>query len=1266
MHHTNIFRSAVIWMTAFILGTEPATRRYSVARLSHMFIRIPASDPHMGNTFVQPRKYEKEDGIRKSPRCSGRFSLRRTALATPIVVFALGLFSAPQDATAQSTDQVSGVVTDSTGAVLPGALVKITNTDHDTVRTTVSKDDGSYVFPNLAIGPYKLEVTKEGFQSLVQSGIVLQVATDPTINVTLQIGLVSQTISVKADAAMVEMQSNGVGQVIQPEQVVDLPLNNRQATQLIALAGASVNTSSAASAGGLTGTLDYPTAVSFSVAGSQRNATNYNLDGSSNMDYRTNVGSPLPFPDALQEFKVETSAVPAESGSRPGGVVSAITKSGANALHGDLFEFLRNGVMDADAYNFPGINGTLPKPTHDNLKRNQFGGVIGGPIKKDKLFFFYGVQETIERQQQLPTSRTVPTPAMLAGDFTAFLAPPCQSSQVYLNSTVAFRGVAQQLTTAPKSNVLLPAWLGTPSAQVAAKVAALFPTPTNPCGTVSNAGYQHDNEYEHVGRVDWQRTESDSLFARYFITNYTLLSTLAPGAVDILTSSGVGLEDRVQNLSLGDTHVISSQFISSLRVNFNRTATQRKGNSKIPNLCSLGMLANCPTPNIIQALYLEPGNQGWDYENAFGISENVGWQIRTHQLQFGFAGEHLQMNGNGTFQLNPLPTFSNGASSYTNNSVADFVTGNVDSFGQGNGQLSREGMNMPSLYIQDNWKATRTFQLNLGVRWDPYFPQHNKYGQASNFNLAAYNSNVFSSAFTNAPPGVTFPGDKGFNGKSDTLNHALDFSPRVGFVWDPRGKARETIRAGYGLYWDTSTLWNAMHVVLNPPWGNTQNFTPLPVNVSSSDATQGGGLANPYFGQPAGDVFPTPFMPPSNYPFYANGTFVFQDQKIKPTNSQQWNLSIQKQMGANWLLSATYIGSKTTHVWLGTSVNPDVVITPGMTAPGIIANNVAAGNLTSGSCTLLYQGQQYTFNPCNQTSTAKTATVGGVNNESARKALNLSNPAQGYKMNGGVLSAQSLGNGAYNGVLISVQHRLSQGFSINGNYTWSHCLDTGELGQDIAASFQNPANPKADWANCIFDRRSIFNLSLVAQSPHFESVWPQRIVGNWTASGIFTASTGPYANVTNGSDVSLIGLGGIPGTGGTGNDRPNTVGNPFVAGTVAANPTCVAPAKVKTSNHWFNPCAFELQPAATFGDTARNSLLGPGGWNFDTAIWRTFSLTERFKLDLRGEAFNVFNHAQFGLPGTILTTTSSLGLITITSTGVNNQRIMQVAAKITF
>ena len=275
---------------------------------------------------------------------------------------------------------------------MPDAEVKITNTDTGAMRTTQSKTDGSFAFPELAIGPYKLEVTKQGFQSYVQSGIVLQVNTNPTVNVSLQIGSVTQTIEVQSNAAMLETQSNSVGQVISPEQVVDLPLNNRQPTQLIALAGGTVNTGSNSS--GLVSNLDYPSAVSFSVAGSQRNGTNYLLDGAANMDYRTNIGSPMPFPDALQEFKVETSTVPANSGSRPGGVVSAITRNGTNQFHGNVFEFLRNGVMDAASYNFPAINGTLAKPTYDNLKRNQFGGVIGGPIRRDKIFFFYGIQAT--------------------------------------------------------------------------------------------------------------------------------------------------------------------------------------------------------------------------------------------------------------------------------------------------------------------------------------------------------------------------------------------------------------------------------------------------------------------------------------------------------------------------------------------------------------------------------------------------------------------------------------------------------------------------------------------------------------------------------------------------------------------------------------------------------------------------------------------------------------------------------------------------------
>jgi hypothetical protein len=264
-------------------------------------------------------------------------------------------------------------------------------------------------------------------------------------------------------------------------------------------------------------------------------------------------------------------------------------------------------------------------------------------------------------------------------------------------------------------------------------------------------------------------------------------------------------------------------------------------------------------------------------------------------------------------------------------------------------------------------------------------------------------------------------------------------------------------------------------------------------------------------------------------------------------------------------------------------------------------------------------------------------------------------------MSGGVLMAQSMGDAAYNGLLASVQHRLSNSFSINANYTWSHCLDDGEVGQDIADSFQNPANPKADWANCGSDRRQIFNLSLVAQSPKLSSRWMNRVLGNWNGSGIFTASTGAYNNVSDGSDVSLVAQRGVPGSGGY-TDRPNQVGNPFMTGTLPGNSGCAGPTAVHTLLSWFNPCAFVKQTAGTFGNAGRNSLLGPGRWNFDASIWRTFALRENLKMDFRVEAFNAFNHAQFGNPNTSLASSSPLGYISSASA----MRIMQAAIKLNF
>ncbi len=1149
------------------------------------------------------------------------------------------------NAFSQTTSAISGRVADPGGGAIPGAQVQVTNTDTNAVRTLQTGPDGAYNFPSLVIGPYKLEVKKDGFQTYVQSGIVLQLNVNPSVNVEMKLGNVTQSVEVQADAAMVETQSTGVGQVIQPEQVVDLPLNGRQATQLIALSGAAV----VSGAGGTVNTLDYPSAVSFSVAGSQGNETNYQLDGSPNMDYRTNVGAPMPFPDALQEFRVESNSLPANSGSRPGGTVGGVTKGGTNNIHGDLFEFMRNGIMNADSFQFGNSSGVVSPGIQDNLKRNQFGGVIGGPIKKNKLFFFYGLQGTQERSQTNGTRGGVPTAATLSGDFRAWLAPPCQANQVYLNDTIASPisgNPAQQLTTGTKSNIILPQWLNTPSAKISAKIAAMLPTPVDACGNVFTVSHNINREYQNVAKVDWQRSASESLFIRYFVADYSQTNYFVPG--NLLSNTGPGLADRVQNVVIGDSRTLKSSMVNSLTINFGRTATVRTANPAIPNLCSLGTLATCPLPNYLSYSFSAPGFLGYDYENVHGIAENLGWQIRSHHLELGAVFQHVQMNNNGLFQVNPGPTVSTGSSSYTGQSVADFVTGNVDGYSQGNGQIGREGQNYPALFVQDNWKVARRFQLNLGLRWDPYLPQHTKYGYASDFNITDFLANKKGTVYPNAPAGTTFPGDPGFNGTSDTRNHPWQFAPRIGVVWDPTGSGKMSVRAGYGLSYNTAVLWNAMHIVLNPPWGGTLSFTPSPVNVSSSDPLAGGGIANPFYGYPGGNPFPTPGNPPSSFAFPVNGTYVFEDRNIVPSHTQSWNVSIQRQITRNWLASATYIGNKSNNMWLGVSQNPATVITAGMTAPGIVSTAAMTG--ITGACTLLYGTQTVTFPTCNASS---TVTVSGVSNQKARGALNLANPTSGPLFAGGNVFESAMGYANYNGLLLSLQHRLSHGFSVLSNYTWSHCTDLGEGGQDIGNNFSNPNNPRMDFGNCGQDRRQLLNISVVAQTPKLSNPWMERLLGGWSASTIYTAATGSPFNVADGSDISLTGVN---------SDRPNIVGDPWTAGTVSANSACVAPAELRTLGHWYNNCAFVKQASGTYGNGGRNNMTGPGRWNVDAAIWRTFRIAEKYKFDFRGEGFNVLNHANWGNPSASLNT----GVPGQITTASNTARILQVALKLTF
>ncbi len=990
------------------------------------------------------------------------------------------------------TSQISGIVRDSSGAVLPGVEVKVTNTDTTAPRTIITDETGSYVVPNLPVGPYRLEASLAGFSTYVQSGIVLQVNSNPTINVVLQVGQVTSVLEVQADANMVETHSNVIGQVIDQQRVAELPLNGRNVTQLIALFGAAVPRDPNAG-GGLATNLNYPTVAAFSIAGGQDNATNYFLDGATHIDSRTNVGLPLPFPDALQEFKVETSTLPANYGSHPGGAVNAVTKSGTNAIHGNAFWFVRNGAMNARNFF---------APVRDSLKRNQYGGVVGGPIVKDKLFFFEGYQGTIERTAPATNTAYVPTRDVLNGNFQTILAPPCQARQVNLPSSIA------------NNNILLPGQIN----PIALKVAALLPVSADPCGKVLYGVPRNTNEYQSVTRVDWQRNPNDQLFARYFITDYTLQAYC----------------DKTNLLTAGANGIPTTQELGS---NVWAPIKNYIGQFQVPGYFTVNSIP------------------GYVMNNLFNVSEDVSMTRNKHQLAFGFNYVHAQMNALGPFQMNPRMTFNgqsviNGAA--TGNALASFLMGRLDTLLQGGGQVGRENQNLPALYFQDNWKVSPRFQINAGIRWDPFVPQEAKYGYASQFDLAKFYAGQVSQAFINAPPGLTFPGDKGFPGNAATSSRYFDFAPRFGLVYDPRGHGTETIRAGYGIFYDSSYLWNTMHIPLNPPWGYT-----ITVN------TPPGGLSNPWQGYPGGNPFPAPTVFPKDFQFPTGGTYVFEP------------------------------------------LNPAVYI-PGSCVPG------QYGLIANGAC----------------------STTGNTN---ARRFFALAKAYGQYF--GSAITVDTAGNASYNALLLTLQHRMSHHFSVLTNYTWSHCLNQGEAGQDIVNYYQDTQNRRAEWGNCAADRRQIANASLVFTTPQFRSTWLHRLASDWQASGIYTFRSGSWLTITDGTDISLTGLG---------SDRPNVAADWHVA-----NPGI---------KQWFNTSAFTRQPAGTFGNAARGTILGPSAWNVDAALWRTFRITESTKMDLRVEAFNVFNHTRFANPGTSLNNGNTLGQIT----SALDPRIMQLALKLAF
>ncbi len=1056
---------------------------------------------------------------------------------------------------------------DVSGAAVPGASVKVTQTETGLTRTVEAAADGAYSFVNLPVGPYKLEATKEGFATYAQSGIVLQVNSNPTINISLTIGSVSEQIEVQASAAMVETHSNAIGQVIDQARVVELPLNGRQATDLIFLSGAAT----AAPAGDLNSNKNYPTQT-ISVTGGLPTGMTYVLDGGSYNDPFNNLNLPVPFPDALQEFKVETSALPARYGQHASAAVNGVTKAGTNEIHGDGFWFLRNYMFNA--------RNTFAT-ARDNLKRNQLGGVVGGPIVTNKLFFFAGYQGTIRRSAQPSTLVFTPTQAMLDGDWTSFASVQCQNKVVTLPTSYGFSG-----------NKIDPKLYDS----AAKKMLQYVPISTDPCGSNRVAIPDSSTEHQILGRIDYQPNEKHTLYGRYFVADYS-----NPDPFDgknLLTANKTAVANRAQSFVYGDTYLFSPTTINALHATINRTRNQRT----LPTYfdpASLGINVYSPIQgfmgvSVTGGFSMGNGgnNPGYFNSTSIQIADDLDLVRGSHQFAVG-----VNWIGSRMKTLNNRPT--NGGftynGSYTGLGYADFMLGMLGSFTQGNPVYDDDESQYFGMYIQDSWRLSQRLTVNYGVRWEPFFPQTNTKSYAMNFDVARFNSGAKSTVYPQAPAGFLFAGDSGFPGKSEVNRKLMDFTPRFGMVWDTKGDGRMTVRASWGMFYDSPQLFFFTRVANNPPWG-------AQVTLQNQGTT-----LNPWASYPGGNPFPAYATTWKTLAFPQFGTFVNIPLDLNPTNLQQWNIAVQKQVGDSLMVSATYLGNHAIHLWSGRELNPAVYI---------------PGTCVAGQYGLTKAGN------CSQTS-----------NSSYRRQLYLQNQTNGQYI-GTMGQADDGGTQTYHGILLAAQRRMANNFSVNANWTWSHCISDPETTEITGPTYLNPNNRSGDRANCSADRRNLVNVSLVANSPNFESKALRMLATGWQLSNIFRFQTGGFSTLTTGQDNALMGS--------TGLQRPVQIdANPYGDGTAA---------------NYLNRAAFVVPATGTLSTLAPLNIQNPGSYQFDIGVSRIFNIREGQKLHFRWETFNVLNMVNLNAPGTSMSTSSTFGKITTAA----DPRIMQFALKYVF
>jgi hypothetical protein len=824
------------------------------------------------------------------------------------------------------TGAIAGFVMDSTGAYVPGVKVVAANEGTGAKFTATSNADGSYTLVELPVGVYDLSAEVGGFKKFVSQGIRVQVNETSRLDATLVVGSVTQSVVVSARASTVDTVNATLKEVVDQRRIVDLPLNGRNPTELMQLvAGVQSDTINA----NVTSDTTYPGVTPVSVDGGRANTTDYILDGAQNNDHYSNAPNPMPNPDALQEFSVQTNNFSAEFGRNVGGIVNAVTKSGTNSLHGSVFEYVRNYDLNADNF-FAPLNPNGSKQS-DGLKRNQFGATVGGPVwlpsvynGKDRTFFFFSYQGTRDHQVPSTVNQVVPTAAEKEGDFSALstqLHDPFTGG-VYTNNQIPSTHFS------PAATYILDNWL---------------PNPATGQNTIAYSIPDLKDDDQVLAKIDHQLNPNSRLTGRFWVSR-----AKRPGYEDPHDLLAYNYTQVWRNTSFAgsDTYALGPHVVNTVMFSYNATSnTNTPIYPKSFHDLGINMYSN-PHPEIYVAVdgYFSMDTNTTDSypRKEYQASDTLRWMVGKHQISMGGEYGHGIGDINSNHRADGHFEFSGGAP-FTGNSLADFLVGKFSNLTQGAGEYRDTRFNMMAVFVQDSYRVGKRLTLDLGLRWEPFFPYTDVHGR-----VAAWRPGQQSQRYPNAPEGLLYAGDPGV--PAGGYNTAWkDLGPRVGVAWDVLGDGSTSVRAGYGIFYDRPNTISMNYQADQAP------FAPVvSVNGNSTNSFMDpyAGTSNPFPASttPSSDVQWASFLPDVAYVDTAG---------MRNASLQAWTLSVERKMARDLVVRVAYAGSEGAHLASLREGNP-AIYAPGATTATTNERRPLYPNF--GSVTLVEPGDTSSYN----------------------------------------------------------------------------------------------------------------------------------------------------------------------------------------------------------------------------------------------------------------------------------------------------------------